>query len=52
MELMDLPTWLRLNKAVCNKVNVKVSASAGDSHYALLLSVNLPEALFGLLCFQ
>ena len=25
MELMDLPTWLRLNKAVCNKVSVKVS---------------------------
>ena len=24
MELMDLPTWLKLTKAVCNKVNIKV----------------------------
>ena len=24
MELMDLPTWMRLTKAVCNKVSVKV----------------------------
>jgi len=24
MELMDLPTWLRLKKAVCNRVNIKV----------------------------
>lgn len=25
MELMDLPTWLKLNTAVCNKVSVKVT---------------------------
>ncbi|WAR03200.1 UH1BL-like protein [Mya arenaria] len=24
MNLMDLPTWMRLNKAVCNKVSIKI----------------------------
>ena len=26
-EILDLPSWLRLSKAVCNKVAIKVSAS-------------------------
>ncbi|CAH1786953.1 unnamed protein product, partial [Owenia fusiformis] len=25
MELLDLPTWLRLSKAVCNKVQIKIA---------------------------
>lgn len=28
MELMDLPTWLKLTKAVCNKVNIKVTLTS------------------------
>lgn len=29
MELMELPTWMKLNKAVCNRVNIKVSPYSG-----------------------
>ena len=27
MQVLDLPTWLRLTKAVCNKLSVRVSIS-------------------------
>jgi len=27
MQVLDLPTWLRLTKAVCNKLSVRVSTS-------------------------
>ena len=29
MELIDLPTWLRLTKAICNRVAIKVSTKLG-----------------------
>lgn len=35
MELMDLPTWLELNKAVCNKVNIKVSTLLYDNYISI-----------------
>jgi hypothetical protein len=27
MELLDLPTWMRLKQAVCNKLSIKVSST-------------------------